>query len=164
MTGPRCILGVDPGLSGALAFFFPEFPERIACEDMPCAGGQVDATTLGARIAIMRPDVVFLEQVGSMPGQGIASTFKFGRAFGTVIGAVGALKLPLHLVAPTRWKTHFRLSSDKEEARALALRTFPACGGQFQRKKDHGRAEAALIARFGAETLHLPGTVKGGNS
>jgi hypothetical protein len=157
VTGPRCILGIDPGISGAIAFFFPDHPERVACEDVPIAAGNIDAVTLAARIAIMAPDVVIIEQVGAMPGQGVSSMFKFGRAFGTVIGVVGALKLPLHMVAPSRWKSHFRLSADKEEARALALRTFPACGGQFQRKKDHGRAEAALIARYGAETLHLIG-------
>jgi crossover junction endodeoxyribonuclease RuvC len=157
MSAPRCILGIDPGISGAIAFFFPDHPERVACDDMPVAAGNVDAVTLAARIAVMMPDVVFLEQVGSMPGQGIASTFKFGRGFGTVIGVVGALKLPLHLVAPSRWKAHFRLPADKEMARALALRTFPACAEQFSRKLDHGRAEAALLARFGAETLHLIG-------
>jgi crossover junction endodeoxyribonuclease RuvC len=156
----RCILGIDPGLEGALAFFFPDRPERIACEDMPCAAGNVDAVTLAACISVMAPDEVFLEQVGAMPGQGVSSMFKFGRGFGTVIGVVGALKIPLHLVAPTRWKAHFRLPADKEAARALALRTFPACGFQFQRKKDHGRAEAALLARYGAEFLHLIGDVK----
>lgn len=157
MTEPRCILGIDPGLEGALAYFFPDRPERIACEDMPVVAGNVDAVTLAAGIESMMPDEVFLEQVGSMPGQGVASTFKFGRGFGTVIGVCGALKRPLHLVAPTRWKAHFRLSADKEASRALALRTFPVCGFQFQRKKDHGRAEAALLARYGAETLQLLG-------
>jgi hypothetical protein len=153
VTGPRCILGIDPGISGAIAFFFPDHPERVACEDVPIAAGNIDAVTLAARIAIMAPDVVIIEQVGAMPGQGVSSMFKFGRAFGTVIGVVGALQLPLHMVAPSRWKSHFRLSADKEMARALALRTFPACGFQFSRKKDHGRAEAALLARYGAETI-----------
>jgi crossover junction endodeoxyribonuclease RuvC len=157
MTGPRCICGIDPGISGAIAFFFPDHPERVTCEDVPIAAGNIDAVTLAARMTIMVPDVVIIEQVGAMPAQGVSSMFKFGRAFGTVIGVVEAIKLPLHLVAPTRWKAHFRLSKAKEEARALALRTFPACGGQFSRKKDHGRAEAALIARYGAETLHLIG-------
>jgi crossover junction endodeoxyribonuclease RuvC len=45
------------------------------------------------------------------------------------------------------------LSSDKEAARALALRLFPACAEHFRLKKHHGRAEAALIAKFGAETI-----------
>lgn len=45
-----------------------------------------------------------------------------------------------------------RLDADKERARALAIRLWPA-SRHFERKRDHGRAEAALLARFGAETL-----------
>lgn len=151
----RCICAIDPGISGALAFYFPDCPERVAAEDMPVAAGDVDAVTLARRIATMAPDVVFLERVGSMPGQGVASTFKFGRSFGTAIGVIGALKLPLHLITPSKWKGHFHLDSDKEKSRALAIRLFPAVADQFARKKDHGRAEAALLCRYGAETLHL---------
>src|SRR5262249_55246463 len=136
----RCILGIDPGISGALAFFFPEYPERVAVEDMPVVAGEVDAVTLAKRITVMGPDVAVLERVNAMPGQGVSSTFKFGRSYGVIIGVIGAAAIPLHLVTPAKWKTHLRLSADKEMARALALRLFPACGAQFQRKKDHGRA------------------------
>jgi crossover junction endodeoxyribonuclease RuvC len=41
--------------------------------------------------------------------------------------------------------------------RALALRLFPSTAEHFARKKDHGRAEAALIARYGSEVLGLLG-------
>ncbi|QOZ34432.1 hypothetical protein [Bradyrhizobium sp. CCBAU 53421] len=153
----RCILGIDPGASGAIAFYFPDHPERVSVEDMPTAAGDVDAVNLAKRVAAMAPDLVFLERVNAMPGQGVSSTFKFGRAYGVVLGVIGAATIPLHLVTPAKWKAHLRLSADKEEARALALRLFPACGDHFKRKKDHGRAEAALIARYGAETLRLIG-------
>jgi hypothetical protein len=155
MTGPHCILAIDPGISGALAYYFPDYPERISTEDMPIAGGDVDAVTLARRLNIMMPDICVMERVGAMPGQGVSSTFKFGRSFGTAIGVVGALKVPLVFVAPSKWKAHFRLSADKEQSRALALRMFPTISEQFERKKDHNRAEAALIARYGAETLNL---------
>jgi len=49
-------------------------------------------------------------------------------------------------------KTHFGLDADKEKSRALAIRLWPGCG-YFSRVKDHGRSEAALIARYGAETI-----------
>ena len=151
----RCILGIDPGISGAIAFYFPDHPERVAVEDMPVAAGDVDAVTLANRIRAMAPDVVFLERVGAMPGQGVSSMFKFGRAYGTAIGVIGAAAIPLYLVTPATWKKAFRLSPDKEMSRALALRMFPSVADSFKRKKDDGRAEAALIARYGAETLHL---------
>ncbi|MCP1931800.1 hypothetical protein [Bradyrhizobium elkanii] len=153
----RCILGIDPGMSGAIAFYFPDHPERVSVEDMPIAAGDVDAVNLAKRVVAMAPDLAFLERVGAMPGQGVSSTFKFGRAYGVVLGVIGAATIPLHLVTPAKWKAHLRLSADKEEARALALRLFPACGDHFKRKKDHGRAEAALIARYGAESLRLIG-------
>lgn len=56
--------------------------------------------------------------------------------------------------APTSWKRHFRLGSDEDASRALARRLWPACG-VLERKKDHGRAEALLMARYGLERLDL---------
>jgi hypothetical protein len=51
----RCILGIDPGMSGAIAFYFPSYPERMAVEDMPVVAGEVDAATLAKRINVMAP-------------------------------------------------------------------------------------------------------------
>lgn len=147
-----CLLGIDPGASGAIAFFFPSRPELIAAEDVPLAAGDIDAGTLARRINQMRPTMAVIERVGPMPQQGVSSTFKFGTAYGTVRGVVLALGIPTHLVTPSRWKRHFRLNADKEQARALALQLWPA-SRHFERKRDHGRAEAALLARYGAEVL-----------
>ena len=149
MTAP-CILGVDPGLTGAIAFFFPVAPDRVAAEDMPVVAGEVDCATVAARISQMAPAFAIVERVASMPKQGVASTFKFGASYGAVRGVLAALQIRTHLVAPAVWKKHFRLDSDKEKARAMALRLFAASPGHFSRKKDHGRAEAALLAVYGA--------------
>ena len=155
MTAP-CIFGVDPGLSGAIAFFFPVAPDRVAAEDMPVVAGEVDCATVAARISQMAPAFAIVERVASMPKQGVASTFKFGASYGAVRGILAALQIRTHLVAPAVWKKHFRLDSDKEKARAMALRLFAASPGHFSRKKDHGRAEAALLAVYGA-SLDLGG-------
>jgi crossover junction endodeoxyribonuclease RuvC len=149
-----CIMAIDPGISGAVAFYFPSEPSLITVEDMPVAAGEVDATTLAQRIQQMKPDVAFVEHVSSMPGQGVASTFKFGASFGMALGVIAALQIPMHLVRPQRWKKHLGLSSDKERSRALALRLWPSSDA-FARKKDDGRAEAALIARYAADLLNL---------
>ena len=117
---------------------------------MPVAAGQVDCATLAARIEQLRPDVAFVERVGAMPKQGVASTFKFGASYGSVIGTLAALQIRTVLVVPSVWKKYFALDSDKEKARALALRTFAKNPEHFSRKKDHGRAEAALLAVYGA--------------
>jgi hypothetical protein len=147
----KCILAVDPGLTGAIAFLFPA-QDAITVDDMPVAGGDVDAATLFARIAQMRPDVAIVELVASRPGQGVASVFKFGCGFGMVRGVIAASGVPLHLVSPAKWKRHFCLDADKENSRALALRLWPSRSDIFGRKRDHGRAEAALLARYFAET------------
>jgi crossover junction endodeoxyribonuclease RuvC len=146
MSDAACILGIDPALSGACAYYFPSAPDRVAAEDMPVVAGAVDCATLAARIAQMAPSLAVVERVASMPKQGVASTFKFGASYGAVLGVLAALKIQTHLVAPAA----FRLDSDKEKSRALALRTFAASPEHFSRKKDHSRSEAALIALFGA--------------
>jgi hypothetical protein len=61
MSAPeQCILGLDPGISGALAFYFPAHPELIAVEDAPVAGGEIDAATLARRIAQMAPTIAVI--------------------------------------------------------------------------------------------------------
>ena len=151
MTG--CIVGIDPGKTGAIALFYPETSSRVAVHDLPLADGEISAPLLADLIRGYAPSLAIIERVSAMPGQGVVSMFNFGRAYGDVRGVVGALGIPLHFVTPQKWKKHFRLSSDKEQARALALRLFPACADHFKLKKHHGRAEAALIAKFGAETI-----------
>src|SRR4051812_50141587 len=44
-----CILGIDPGLSGALGFYCSARPDQAAAEDMPVAGGGRDTLPLGGR-------------------------------------------------------------------------------------------------------------------
>jgi crossover junction endodeoxyribonuclease RuvC len=147
-----CILAIDPGLTGALAFYYPEH-DVISAEDMPVAGHDIDAATVAARIAQLRPDLAIVELVASRPGQGVASVFKFGCGFGMVRGVIAASGVPLHLASPGKWKRHFGLDADKEKSRALALRFWPTRSDIFGLKKYHGRAEAALLARYAAERI-----------
>ena|ERR1017187_380496 len=153
MATPSCILGIDPGLSGAISFFFPDAPDRVVAEDMPVVNGRVDVVTLADRIRQMQPSIAIIENVHSMPREGVSSCFKFGLVCGAVHGVIGTLAIPYHFVTPQVWKKHFRLSSNKEESRMLSLQRFPATGFHFSRKKDHNRSEAALIALYGSEVL-----------
>jgi crossover junction endodeoxyribonuclease RuvC len=146
-------MGIDPGVSGAVAFYFRNNPHGVSVDDVPVAGGQIDPVALAALIKKFAPDMAMIELVHAMPKQGVSSCFNFGMAFGSVRGVIGALQIPLHLVTPGKWKKHFLLSADKEDARALAIRLFPASAFQFSRKKDHGRAEACLIARYAADAI-----------
>jgi crossover junction endodeoxyribonuclease RuvC len=145
------VMGIDPGISGAVAFFFPMVPERVSVDDVPAAGGEINTSELARLIKIHRPSIAVLEKVGAMPGQ--QGMFNFGRSVGAVMGVVGALDIPLHLVSPQKWKKHFGLSADKEQCRLRAIRMFPAHAERFKFKKHHDRAEAALIALYGAQVL-----------
>lgn len=146
------ILGVDPGLSGALVFLDP-VADTIAAYDMPTTTDTVDAAEVARLIRLYSPSFAVIERVHSMPKQGVASTFSFGQSFGIVRGVVAALNIPIHLITPTVWKRRFGLLSvEKDASRTRAIELWPASDA-FRRKKDHGRADAALLARYGYEVL-----------
>lgn len=152
MADPFCICGIDPGLSGAIAFFFPAEPNRVTVEDMPVLNGCTDEMTLFRRLEQFRPDAVVIEIQHPMAKQGLGSTFRTGDNYGAVRGAVAGLRTPTFLIKATDWQRHFKIAkADKEKSRELALRLFPITADHFRRKMDHGRAEAALIARYHAE-------------
>ena len=91
-----------------------------------------------------------MEQVGAMPGQGATSMFNFGEGFGIVKEVLGALQIPVRMVTPQRWKRFAGLTGkDKDAARSLAIQLHPEAAEYLRRKKDVGRADAIMIARFG---------------
>ena len=147
-----CIAAFDPGLSGAYSIYFPRH-NRLNVQDMPVVAGNVDAATLASDLRKFEPNFAIVEIASSRPGQGVSSVFKFGSGYGAILGVLAALEIPTQLVAASKWKRHFGLSSDKELSRALALRTWPNRSDLFGRKKDHGHSEAALLARYAAEKI-----------
>src|SRR5262245_2840063 len=132
-------------------------PCLLVCEPRrrrrhPYGRRRVDVDTLVRRVREMQPALAIIERANAMPKQGVASTFKYGVAYGALRTVVALCNIPYRLVTPGKWKTHFHLDADKEKSRALAIQLWPGCG-YFALKKHHGRAEAALIARYGAETI-----------
>ena len=152
------VIGIDPGVTGAVALVSTT-GELVNVFDMPAfkinGKSKIDVHQLGAILRDANSDHAraVIELVGAMPGQSVTSMFTFGFAAGSVHGAVGALAIPLETVTPQKWKAYFRLGKDKDEARQLATRKWPH--GPFSRKKDAGRAEAALIALYAVETNAL---------
>ncbi len=146
-------LGIDPGIAGGIAFLFPADGDLLVY-DIPTVGGEVDIDTLaGILVTHGKIGMATIERAQAMPKQGVSSTFKYGVAYGSLRAAVTMCRIPYQLVSPRIWKKHFGLDSDKEKARALAIRLWPG-RDLFSRKKDHGRAEAALIALYGAKLVH----------
>jgi crossover junction endodeoxyribonuclease RuvC len=147
------IIAFDPGLNGGCAVI-DEHGDLIACFDTPTIGAgvqrRVDAINL-ADVAREHMPYAFsiVEQVGARPGQGVSSMFRFGQSYGTILGVVGALAIPVRHVSPAKWKKALGLNSDGEASRARAIETWPAHAHRFARVKDHNKGEAALLALYG---------------
>lgn len=98
-------------------------------------------------LAQLNPTVAVLEKVGGRPRQKGGHTFGF--ADGALETAFRAAGIPTQRVTPQRWKAHFGLiGKTKDDSRALATLHFPAASASFERVKDDGRAESALLALY----------------
>ena len=145
--------GFDPGASGAMAIFDENHPLYVF--DMPVVEGHIDPQALVLTLRNHNPQFAIVEQVHAMPKQGVSSTFKFGRAYGTLIGVLGAEGIETHFVSPQRWKKEMGLSGkDKDAARQLAIERYPELTDRLHRKKDHGRADALLIGEYGYRNIY----------
>lgn len=149
-------LGVDPGLAGALSII--EFNDGAALRlldttNMPLIGSgrkvRIDVIAVAEWIGKYAPANAFIERAGSMPKQGVASTFVYARAVGAVEATVSLCRIPLTLIEPSVWNRKLHLAGkDKEAARQRALELFPEQHALLARKRDHNRAES-LIALYG---------------
>ena len=148
------ILGIDPGIHGALALVEivdGAAPQLVNVLDVPVigAGAKERVNTMLVRdwLAHHTPDHALIERAGSMPKQGVASTFKYARAVGSLETVVACSDIPYSIIEPAVWKKFHHLpGKDKEAARQRALPLFPSAHALFARKMDHQRAEPALIA------------------
>lgn len=151
-------IGIDPGLTGAVGIL--QDGHFVGVEDIPTilkgTGSVKQEVDPAGLIRLLRDrcldsDVeVALERVNAMPGQGVSSVFSLGDSFGCIRACVAAVRLPLNYVSPVTWKKHFKLTSEKEMSRALAIRLFPEA--PINLKKHSDRAEALLMARWLYET------------
>ena len=155
------ILGIDPGLSGAIAIL--ENKKVISLFDMPVmAEGKKNKKQLNSAqlVNIIKDNTVekdevavVVEQVNAMPGQGVTSMFNFGQTFGAIKGVCAALKLPIFFVRPSKWKKYFELiNSSKDSSRTKAIEMYPSLSSQLAKKKDVNKSDAILIARYYYDT------------
>jgi len=148
---PRTWLGVDPGNSGALALV-DEAGNLLEYDDFPTlevrGKRRISAPLLATLVRKWNPSCALVELVGSMPKQGVASTFAFGVSAGIMEGTLATLGVSYDYVTPGVWKRGMKLSADKGISRQLAMRRWPASAHLFSRVKDDGRAEAALLAEY----------------
>ena len=155
------LIGIDPGLSGAIAVL--EHKKILTLLDMPVmAEGKKNKKQLNSAqlVNIIKDNtknceeaIVVVEQVNAMPGQGVTSMFNFGQTFGVIKGICAALKIPIYFVRPSKWKKHFDLiRSSKDASRTKVIEMYPSLSNLLSKKKDVNKSDAILIAKFFNET------------
>lgn len=163
-------VGIDPGLSGAIAFIFPD--GTVSTYDTPVikvskngknrnvylAGAMHDHLTQLEESFPGHKCHVALEKVGPMPGNGAAAMFSMGHGLGLWEGLIVASGLPLTYVIPQAWKKMFGLDRDKNKSILKAKQLFPTA--DITLKKHDGRAEALLMAEYLRRTLHSHDSTK----
>ena len=149
----KVFVGIDPGLTGALAAVNEkgEFVEvhdcpvatggkRIEYDDLEMAGILKTMTLKGAYI-------VAIEAQRARPGNGVSSMLKLGLGYGLWRGAVAALRLRSTIVEPKTWIREMGAGKEKRDHVLAAKRLFPS-EWSYLLKSKHGRADALLIAEW----------------
>ena len=164
------VIGLDPGKTGAIARFTPH-TGAVLVLDMPTTkilrnrkamtilDHRALAELLHGMVGLMAPNTAgFVEEVASRPGQGVVSVFDFGVSSGAARQALASIWLySVTTVRPQVWKHTVGLpvGASKDASRDLVAQRFPQLAATVKRKKDDGRAEAVLIALYGAMNLGL---------
>jgi hypothetical protein len=167
------VVGADPGLDGAIvaldtasgALYVQEMPTTKTARKSKGDKRVIDLPALylafeGCKLLGVTHFIV--EEVGGLPGQSASGAFAFGFGAGALRMAAVAVGLAIEPVTPQRWKSAMRVGTDPEAIRARATEVFPHHAHLWARpprspsKKSEvglGRAEAALIAAYGARVL-----------
>src|SRR6266550_5358983 len=106
------VCGIDPGLSGALAFLDSATGQIAAVFDMPVLAimrgkgkrHDLDGHALLRLLEQYRPGHAFVEQAQAMPGQSAYATGIFFQVYGEIRGILIGLTVPLTVVHPKKWK------------------------------------------------------------
>ena len=162
-------VGIDPGNSGALvilratnALFFDtptvkvKVGKKIKNQINPHACAALLREFIGSKDVL-----VTIEKVAPMPSfkgpggvaqaMGVTSAFSFGWGYGLWIGICAAMEIPYQLVHPASWKRKIMsdMAKGKDASRVKAMQLYPWAAKDLTRVKDHGRADALLLAHYG---------------
>ncbi|KAF8403673.1 hypothetical protein HHK36_011777 [Tetracentron sinense] len=158
------MIGVDPDVSGALAL--------LKSDNSGCSAQVFDTPHLqvlvGKRVRrrldaksmvqLLRSfdaplgTAAYIEQSSPFPQDGKLGWWSGGFGYGLWIGILVASGFSVIPVPSMLWKNQFQLSGSrlcKDDSRKAASILFPSLSSLLKRKKDHGRAEALLIAAYG---------------
>jgi hypothetical protein len=139
--------------------------------DVPTKGEdtakRIDSCAFGNWIDRMEPDICYCEAANTMPapadangfrrGMGIASAGRYMRAAGALEATIDMCGVEIVMVQPVTWKRALGLIGENKNGSLELIRgLYPDCADKwFKRKKDHNRADSALIAIYGATRCEL---------
>ncbi len=149
-------IGIDPGFTGAVAVVDND-GNLIAVSDTPVLTVQGKKTKQEYNIPAMHQILAehaeqgihaALEQVSSRPGEGVVSSFRFGRGLGLWEALLVACRIPFDRITPQCWKKSMMAGRPKKKdaSRLRAMELFPQA--DLRLKKHHGRADALLMAEY----------------
>jgi crossover junction endodeoxyribonuclease RuvC len=146
-------VGIDPGQTGALTLLRSDsFP--MGFWDWP-ADNVILADTFRS-LQIWDIKLAVIEKAQAWPNQGVVSMFKYGVNFGTWLGMLAFIGWPLQIITPQRWRKSLDSSvpakPTKEDLIRYTKQRWPMAAG-LDRQKDHGRAEALLIAEYARQII-----------
>src|SRR4029077_19204558 len=154
----RIVVGIDPGVEGGVAVL--NELDTLETATIPTMGeGKhrvIDCGQLARWIHERDATEAIVELAGAHADQGRASIFRFGSAYGQLLGMLQTMTLPYRIVSPLRWKRHYDLLNNrkrgrivgKDDSRRKAIEIFPQHSDQFRLKNSIHCAEAALLARY----------------
>ncbi len=146
-------IGIDPGFKGAIAVI-----EELSIQLIDTPSATIGKTKREYQVSQMyeilnmyRSDsIVAIEKVHSMPRQGVASAFTFGKGYGIWLGLLAALQMPYDEVTPQRWQKEMMadMQKGKDASRLRAMQIYPRLTQKLNKKSYDGRADALLIAEW----------------
>lgn len=159
------VIGIDPGLTGALAFIDSRggcVVEDIPTVELPGKGmvkRKVDGLALARLVRQHCPAtdgaMVVCEAVRAMGGKNnaVQTQGSLMRTLGAIEAVFEVLRFPWQIVEPQAWKRHYGLGSEKGASLLTARNLYPSA--PLKLAKHHNRAEALLIAHYGRSVMAL---------
>lgn len=177
-------LGIDPGNEGALAVLPAIQGREIEFHDTPlipvvvqkAKGKKVTRKLLNvpamrlmlSAIQQQFGDEIFavIEKVAPMPSthegdkgakMGATSAFNFGKGCGLWIGLLAGLQIPYEEVHPATWKAALMRDTNRDKGASIikATQLYPSAAKHLTRLKDHGRADALLMAEYARRSQNV---------
>lgn len=148
----RIVCGIDPGKKGGIAIIGND----VSAMAMPAVGNEIDIHRISNFLHNNHVELVIVEKVHAMPGQGVTSMFTFGKNFGEIIGMLKTDCIPYQLVTPQAWKktvlAGMPWKKNKKCSIDFCMRKYPELSllaTKRSRVPHDGMADAICIAEYG---------------